>query len=103
MLLKYHMEGVHDNKTWNCEWCDKSFNSRPTMIAHTYAHHLRHPKEAGKCEVCDKELAQASLKVHMETVHGAKRHQCELCEASFTVLQSLRSHHEKVHSNSDSK
>ncbi|CAH8821692.1 unnamed protein product [Trichobilharzia szidati] len=51
-----------------------------------------------QCDVCGKEFTRADhLKTHMESVHGGKRYQCDVCGKDSTTAGSLKTHMESVH------
>ncbi|XP_058066034.1 transcription factor grauzone-like [Anopheles bellator] len=94
-LLNSH---VARRKVYKCEDCDRNFTTHAEWNSHREQHKLEQQlKKSPQCSECSKSFAsEASVKRHMETVHGPERYICDVCSKAFKSLAQLR-HHQKIH------
>lgn len=98
--LKTHIVAKHTGKSLECtiEGCSKKF-SRSSFLKQ----HIKRDHESLRdytCLECDKSYKQKShLDRHVQATHQNIRHECNLCEKSFSKSWSLKMHqfsHSKV-------
>ena len=122
--LDYHHRLKHtEEKTFQCNYCDKMFKLkhqrtlherfhtgvRPLSCSHCdhkcydhgslRMHERTHTNERPyKCSFCDETFRYRSVvKVHERTHTGEKPYNCSFCDLKF-ITSSLRGRHERVHS-----
>lgn len=97
--LKVHMKKHHfgTNGTFNCRYCDKSYNNWTSRYYHEIGEHSKDFKL--KCQFCQKNfLHKTQLEDHIATSHtGVKNGNCDLCGESFSTPEAVKEHREKVH------
>ena len=110
------MTGVTEQKTYQCEYCNRSFSEEHLLNGHTYCVHkvliqtkpqdltarekpLIHTKEKAntgiaRCEHCLKYFSnRKTLASHKKTHHAeGKRYKCGRCYESFTQTSDLEKH-----------
>uniref|UniRef100_A0A1A8LHI4 Zinc finger and AT hook domain containing n=1 Tax=Nothobranchius pienaari TaxID=704102 RepID=A0A1A8LHI4_9TELE len=114
-------------KVFACEFCQKIFKFRHSLVAHLRTHtqekpfqcphcdyasaikanlivHLRkHTGEKFSCEHCPFScLSPGHLKVHVERVHLKIKQPCSFCEKKYADVKNLLKHMEKWHNLSNS-
>ena len=89
--LEFHIRAKHEGQAYNCEKCDKSFNTRIYLKHHIETVH--EGKRKYNCEYCGKTFAhKEGMNCHIKTVHEGIRYQCDYCDKSFTQLPNLKKH-----------
>ncbi|XP_044063823.1 zinc finger protein ZFAT-like isoform X2 [Siniperca chuatsi] len=113
-------------KIFTCEFCNKIFKFRHSLIAHLRTHtqekpfqcphcdyasaikanlnvHLRkHTGEKFSCQHCPFNcLSPGHLKVHIERVHLKVKQHCSFCEKKYSDVKNLLKHMEKRHNLKD--
>ncbi|XP_045902011.1 zinc finger protein ZFAT-like isoform X2 [Micropterus dolomieu] len=113
-------------KIFACEFCNKIFKFRHSLIAHLRTHtqekpfqcphcdyasaikanlnvHLRkHTGEKFSCQHCPFNcLSPGHLKVHTERVHLKVKQHCSFCEKKYSDVKNLLKHMEKRHNLKD--
>lgn len=113
-------------KIFACEFCNKIFKFRHSLIAHLRTHthekpfkcphcdyasaikanlnvHLRkHTGDKFHCEHCSFTcLSSGHLKVHIERVHLKVKHHCSFCKCKYSDIKNLLKHMEKHHNLKD--
>ncbi|XP_010795358.1 zinc finger protein ZFAT isoform X1 [Notothenia coriiceps] len=113
-------------KIFACEFCNKIFKFRHSLVAHLRTHtqekpfqcphcdyasaikanlnvHLRkHTGEKFSCQHCPFNcLSPGHLKVHIERVHLKVKQHCSFCEKKYSDLKNLLKHMEKRHNLND--
>jgi uncharacterized C2H2 Zn-finger protein len=110
---------TYENKSLDCQYCNKSFPNRFEFDLHVQAHdellkknqsvnaadELKPPTAAQKkkgvhtCQYCNKEFTRPHEKVKHERVHtGEKPYSCDICGKKFRVTYCLSLHKRNVHS-----
>ncbi|KAK5606778.1 hypothetical protein CRENBAI_015844 [Crenichthys baileyi] len=114
-------------KIFACEFCNKIFKFRHSLVAHLRTHtrekpfqcphcdyasaikanlnvHLRkHTGEKFSCEHCAFScLSPGHLKVHIERVHLKMKQHCSFCEKKYSDVKNLLKHMEARHNLKDS-
>ncbi|KAM4567715.1 zinc finger protein ZFAT [Fundulus diaphanus] len=114
-------------KIFACEFCNKIFKFRHSLVAHLRTHtrekpfqcphcdyasaikanlnvHLRkHTGEKFSCERCAFScLSPGHLKVHVERVHLKMKQHCSFCEKKYSDVKNLLKHMETRHNLNDS-
>ncbi|XP_047453704.1 zinc finger protein ZFAT-like isoform X2 [Mugil cephalus] len=109
-------------KIFACEFCNKIFKFRHSLVAHLRTHtqekpfqcphcdyasaikanlnvHLRkHTGEKFSCQHCAFNcLSRGHLKVHIERVHLKVKQHCSFCEKRYSDVKNLLKHMEKQH------
>ncbi|XP_023143081.2 zinc finger protein ZFAT isoform X2 [Amphiprion ocellaris] len=115
-------------KIFACEFCNKIFKFRHSLIAHLRTHtqekpfqcphcnyasaikanlnvHLRkHTGEKFSCDQCPFTcLSPGHLKVHIERVHMKVKQHCSFCEKKYSDVKNLLNHMEKRHNLKDAE
>ena len=105
---------VHENISYICEKCGKSFSWKNNLNMHIKTVHEKvrfsqkgsmdqHVKSAHEnilytCDRCDKSFStKLLLKIHVEKVHEYVRYYCEFCGKSFSQKVNLNTHIKSVH------
>uniref|UniRef100_A0A3Q4I0D0 Zinc finger and AT hook domain containing n=1 Tax=Neolamprologus brichardi TaxID=32507 RepID=A0A3Q4I0D0_NEOBR len=113
-------------KIFACEFCNKIFKFRHSLVAHLRTHtqekpfqclhcdyasaikanlnvHLRkHTGEKFSCQHCPFNcLSPGHLKVHIERVHMKVKQHCGFCEKKYSDVKNLLKHMEKRHNLKD--
>uniref|UniRef100_A0A8C9XWK0 Zinc finger and AT-hook domain containing n=1 Tax=Sander lucioperca TaxID=283035 RepID=A0A8C9XWK0_SANLU len=113
-------------KIFACEFCNKIFKFRHSLVAHLRTHtqekpfqcphcdyasaikanlnvHLRkHTGEKFSCQHCPFNcLSPGHLKVHIERVHLKVKQHCSFCEKKYSDVKNLLKHMEKRHNLKD--
>ncbi|KAM4581551.1 zinc finger protein ZFAT isoform 2-T2 [Odontesthes bonariensis] len=113
-------------KIFACEFCNKIFKFRHSLVAHLRTHtqekpfqcpncdyasaikanlnvHLRkHTGEKFSCQHCPFScLSPGHLKVHIERVHLKKKQHCIFCDKKYSDVKNLLKHMEKRHNLKD--
>ena len=85
-------------KIFNCEQCDKDYNTKTDLKSHYETIHLK-MSTRNMCPTCNKVLSShGRLKVHMRSKHGGvKEFDCDKCEKKFSLRASLKQHVRLVH------
>ncbi|KAK7887220.1 hypothetical protein WMY93_026841 [Mugilogobius chulae] len=114
-------------KIFTCEFCNKIFKFRHSLIAHLRTHtqekpfkcphcdyasaikanlkvHLRkHTGDKFHCDHCSFTcISSGHLKVHIERVHLKVKHHCSFCKSKYSDVKNLLKHMERQHSLKDS-
>jgi uncharacterized Zn-finger protein len=106
--LRAHM-GIHTGKKpWVCGIFGRGFLMKSSLTAHDNVHKADAEKKRRQrpdtrefhCTQCNKSYYfDADLKDHVRYMHGnCKRHVCDICAKSFTVVSKLKQHI-KTHTN----
>ncbi|XP_063227548.1 zinc finger protein 431-like isoform X2 [Bacillus rossius redtenbacheri] len=81
-------------KPFTCEYCEKSFVYRVTLMSHVRTHTGELPFE---CELCEKRFPRKrSLDLHRRVHSGDRPHGCATCGKRFAQRAHLRAH-ERLH------
>ncbi|CAL1612178.1 unnamed protein product [Knipowitschia caucasica] len=109
-------------KVFTCEFCNKIFKFRHSLVAHLRTHtqekpfkcphcnyasaikanlnvHIRkHTGDRFQCEHCSFNcISSGHLKVHVERVHMKVKQHCGFCKAKYSDVKSLLKHMERKH------
>ncbi|XP_008321644.1 zinc finger protein ZFAT isoform X2 [Cynoglossus semilaevis] len=122
--IKQDSASLHQSKLkiFTCEFCNKIFKFRHTLVAHLRVHtqekpfqcphcdyastikanlnvHLRkHTGEKFSCPHCPFScLSPGHLKVHIERVHMKVKQHCTFCDKKYSDVKNLLKHVEKKH------
>ncbi|XP_055593488.1 zinc finger protein 776-like [Uranotaenia lowii] len=83
-----HISHKHENISYGCLICGKTFVSRDVLRTHTKLH----LNQEFRCELCDQVFQQSIyLKKHM-VMHEEKRFACDVCNKNFRFKQLLKQH-----------
>ena len=81
-----------------CKICSQSFYTGKALAIHRIS---KHPKNI-TCKICNVELKQSYLKIHMNAVHSKKKeHICETCGKKFYARTGLVGHIKRHHLSRD--
>lgn len=88
--------------TVKCELCNEEFPNKTQLSRHLIERHSTLPNP-GKydqvtCELCDRQIAKAQIKQHMQRHRSDTVFRCDLCDAQF-IYQHLLVRHQRKHSN----
>lgn len=82
------------HKTFQCDYCGKTLNSKSAIIHHLFTNHVK-TDPTHKCDICNKKFQlQSLLKCHKYAAHRNKiaRVTCELCGKFFYAQFFLNKH-----------
>ncbi|KAM6995346.1 zinc finger protein ZFAT [Tautogolabrus adspersus] len=126
--IKQNAHNLHQSKLkiYSCEFCNKIFKFRHTLMSHLRTHtqekpfqcphcdyasaikgnlnvHLRkHTGEKFSCPHCPFTcLSQGHLKVHIERVHLKVKQHCSFCQSKYSDVKNLLKHMEERHNLKD--
>ena len=86
-------------KKWTCDQCGKEFNCRKNMRDHVREVHEK-SKERKECEYCKKSVALSNYVKHVKIQHlGHKPYECNHCDKSYGDRSQLRNHVAVSHKN----
>ena len=94
-----HFLKIH--KKMKCPECHRFFRSKIALDQHINLKHNENPDLEFKvqCEKCDKMVAKSRYQHHLFKKHGAlKKEKCEYCELEFDDIKTLRVHFRTEHS-----
>jgi len=88
-------------KPHECDFCEKAFKRKDSMVRHKMIHTGEKPH---KCEVCGKAFVEKSaLTVHMRIHTGEKPHQCGICGKGYSAKKYLERHLKNDHDGSTTR
>ena len=98
--LKRHIKSAHQNMTYPCDNCDKSFTYKGDLQRHIKSAHqyMQYP-----CDKCNKSFTnQGDLQRHIKSDHQHTRYKCYICDQSFKYPGDVERHvkrhrHPKIH------
>ena len=100
-----HVYSVHvTTRNFKCEICEKTFKSKFHLKEHITRVHKNKTalKKKYKCDKCSSEFrVPYDLKRHIMSVHEFLRFNCEICNISFSAVESLNKHKKRLHSTSN--
>uniref|UniRef100_A0A674P6J1 Zinc finger and AT hook domain containing n=1 Tax=Takifugu rubripes TaxID=31033 RepID=A0A674P6J1_TAKRU len=100
-------------KIFACEFCNKIFKFRHSLVAHLRTHTQEKPFQIGQlipkhtgekfsCQHCPfKCLSPGHLKVHIQRVHLKVKQHCGFCDKKYSDVKNLLKHMEKQHNLKD--
>ncbi|VDM57850.1 unnamed protein product [Angiostrongylus costaricensis] len=92
----YTHKKTHGEKTFQCEFCPKTFTLKNYLKLHVKQVHEQNERKH-VCRFCGKSFAYAgSLQVHVRTHTGERPYQCSYCPKAFASQGNLQSH-ERTH------
>lgn len=95
--LNAHKMSIHHGMTYDCRNCKKSFNDLPALVRHQ---NTVHPKATYPCTLCGKSFRKMSaLKAHIVLSHQQMHHACAECGESFETAIELKEHMAKHKAN----
>ena len=123
--LRSHIWKVHGERSWDCDYCDKSFKLAAHLKGHlTNVHEIsdglpcdfchktflirkcledHKAKSHGiqdrqRCKNCSQIFENSKdFRHHLVSVHGLTVYNCDLCQKFFKQKGNLRTHIDKVH------
>jgi len=89
-------------KPYLCRKCDAAFDNTTVLAEHYKKDHPPKTKEKNQCSSCDYiNPSKKAMKAHRQKMHRRRiRHNCNYCDASFT-LKHRRDDHEKAEHSGD--
>lgn len=79
-----------------CDLCSRVFLKKSHIELHMRALHMAEKDYV--CEHCGKSYAvESSLQLHIQGTHGSERIDCHLCERSFALKSTWRTHYRTFH------
>ncbi|PIO64977.1 zinc finger, C2H2 type [Teladorsagia circumcincta] len=92
----YTHKKTHGEKTFQCEFCPKTFTLKNYLKLHVKQVHEQNERKH-VCRFCGKSFAYAgSLQVHVRTHTGERPYRCSYCPKAFASQGNLQSH-ERTH------
>ena len=93
----YQSHNIGEQKIWQCELCEKTFNIKSNLNRHTKTTHIN----KFECEICHLSLANIhTYRRHLYQTHNVGKHKfwlCDHCEKTYTVEKSLDYHTKFAH------
>ncbi|CAG9794374.1 unnamed protein product [Diatraea saccharalis] len=87
-LLRQHIKSDHPTGSYECDICQKKFNSHGNVTAHRQTHDRRL-----KCKYCPRKFSFTSLlNEHMNVHTKSKIFKCDLCSKEFLFKASIKNH-----------
>ena len=88
--LYKHKASRHQNVTFDCDECNKSYTSKSTLKAHNKSQHEGVP--AHKCDECNYRWNSGSLTEHKRIYHDKIKLKCEKCTYEVFSSTGMRLH-----------
>ena len=92
-VLGVHIQNVHREKIFNCEFCNLIF----ATISGLKYHKATHLEDLKKCNVCGKEIRETSMNTHIEIHNQAKKVKCHICNNVLCDKNYLSDHIIRAH------
>jgi uncharacterized Zn-finger protein len=88
---KKRKEGIQATiNSYECEFCDKTFQHKSIYIIHKRSHTGEKPFQ---CDICDKTFSIKTLLQAHENMHtGVRPYSCDICNKSYTNHAQLYKH-----------
>lgn len=91
-----HFKKKHEK--YKCNECDLEFSTKHKFNDHNQQNHLKDEVPKFICSFCGKILlAERNLKFHIQAVHSDDRHECNVCQKTFTYKSAMYRHREREH------
>ncbi|XP_070377107.1 zinc finger protein 26-like [Dermacentor albipictus] len=88
--LEKHVKIHKDERTFQCDFCPRSFSRKDRLAQHLSTHTGNRPFA---CRFCRKTFIRGdTLKVHMRIHTGERPFQCHFCPQTFTLKSCLKEH-----------
>ena len=88
----------HEDKTHSCSICKKVYPNKGRFNRHLQNTHNTKKNQSVKCELCDSEfVSQASLRIHIRTMHNNEKFKCNQCDKAYTQNHNLKNHMKIAH------
>merc|ERR1712150_127470 len=100
--VKNHYDSIHLGIKYSCSVCPYMANSRPVLYSHVKREHKIQDKvEERQCRYCEhKSKNKRNLRLHEESIHEGKKHNCSECGKIYSQARGLSQHianeHKKV-------
>ncbi|KAL0852712.1 hypothetical protein ABMA27_012547 [Loxostege sticticalis] len=102
--MNRHLRLMHGSGSLRCRYCETEFEERQILIAHVItctAKNKRKPykkgRELAECDVCQKVMQRASLRLHKAVKHKGLGPVCEHCGRKFGNSIRLNEHYRAKH------
>ena len=97
--LKEHMAVAHTlERAFQCDKCEKTFKSKPTLRNHFIFHHGEKTIVKCKFESCERTFSnKIQMNTHFNYFHAKEAFVCDSCGKAFKAKDSLRYHTIKNH------
>ncbi len=117
--LKNHIRNVHNGtEACSCQFCGQKFSYHFSLRQHIVkcsgnqkcnkdtveSIKIHDPQEVNKsrvtfsCDFCDKCFpTRFMLKDHRDSVHGTRKHECDICGRKYSQKGDMRTHKRKTH------
>ncbi|KAL0808327.1 hypothetical protein ABMA28_012815 [Loxostege sticticalis] len=102
--MNRHLQLMHGSGSLRCRYCETEFEERQILIAHVItctAKNKRKPykkgRELAECDVCQKVMQRASLRLHKAVKHKGLGPVCEHCGRKFGNSIRLNEHYRAKH------
>ena len=98
--IEQHIRSVHLNmQTWKCDYCDKQFNQKQSLVYH---HKMHNDPTKEYCNICERFKDAEKMSLHdadkcARLAMVERKHECNDCGKTFKSLPSLWLH-KKIHS-----
>ncbi len=95
--LSEHLITVHENKTFDCDTCQKKFKTKNSLQRHKQTHNPNSNHGLFICHKCEKCFPEVRLlRAHLETFHAENPiFECPNCKRMFKYRSSRAKHRQK--------
>ena len=89
----------HSDKIYKCDHCDTNFRNKRSIKSHIARFHSGNIRQKFDCDLCNVKLSEkANLNRHKKLVHtDSSQVSCEKCSKVFSSDDSLKRHIDHVH------
>ena len=84
----YNHKQMHEGVKFKCPHCDNIYSANANLKKHMNKHKVQN---LIKCNICEKEIPDYTLKTHLIT-HSEKKHHCRYCEYKTYSKRELTVH-----------
>ena len=93
--LDYHIQSVHQGVKYACDQCDHQYTDKSSLNRHIQS---KHKGVKYACDQCDYQAThQSNLTVHIQSKHEGVKFACDQCDYQTTMQKNLTQHIQSKH------